>query len=138
MRNLDLVLKLFDQLTHSENANNSNLQANQEIYNIHLEVSMRVNDIDRIMTSLEGLQRINKTPRKGLMIKLAKTKDIPDRLYMILKNWEYLYTEEKEMKKRFRGTSKRDLGRRVPKQHTGKRLKLKKGGTQSGIKNLSI
>jgi len=52
-----------------------------------LESAIRTQDTDKVCDSLEKMREIGKQPRVGFLKKLGETRDLPDRLYVELKNW---------------------------------------------------
>lgn len=79
MREFDTVKNLYKTLKRE------GLTPNKMLLNGVLEASIRTGDTDLVYDSLKDFVAIKHEPHKRLVGKLANMKDLPDRLYMVLR-----------------------------------------------------
>jgi pentatricopeptide repeat protein len=119
LRNQEEVFKLYDIVKQK------NLTLLEPTLNYVLESGIRANKIDFIVESLEKFKENNLQPRPGLLRLLTNMEEVPDRLYVELKNW-LPYNQMKHRIRQFRPPQFRERSRKLPgiMRKRGKRVKL--------------
>jgi len=92
LRDTDIVYKLYAKMKEN------NIKPSIAIVNVYLEASMKNNNIDGIMESLETAREIKREVKHKYLMQLGRLKEVPDRLYVELKQWP----KYQEMNKRIR------------------------------------
>ncbi len=118
LRNHEEVFKIYDIVKQK------NLPMLEPMLNAVLESGMRANKIDIIVDSLEKIKEKNLYAEPRLVKELANLEDIPDRLYVELKNW-LPYNKMKSRIREFRPAQFRERSRKLPGacRKRGKRVK---------------
>lgn len=118
LRNYEEIFRLYDKVKLS------GLTLIQPTLNSVLEAGIRANKIDFVVESLEKLKELNLQARPGLLRYLTRLDDIPDRLYVELKNWIPYNLMGKRMRQ-FRPAQIRERSRVLPdrQRKRGKRYK---------------
>lgn len=80
IRDMETVLKLYDRCTKKEK-----IKPNSMLLNQAFAASLLKKDSDRIVEMLETLIETKIEPRKNLIKKLSYLKDLPDRIYVLMK-----------------------------------------------------
>jgi pentatricopeptide repeat protein len=118
LRNHEEVLKLYDKIKEK------NLQLLEPTLNSVLETGIRANKINFIVESLQKLKENKLHARPGLLRMLTSIEDVPDRLYVELKEW-LPYNSMKKRIRPFRPAQIRERSRPLPSicRKRGKRIK---------------
>jgi pentatricopeptide repeat protein len=118
LRNHEEVFKLYDIIKQKD------LTILEQTYNSVLESGIRANKIDFIVESLQKLKENNLKPKEGLLKILSSLEDIPDRLYIELKNW-MPFNQMKDRIRQFRPAQFRERSRKLPgfTRKRGKRIR---------------
>ena len=127
LQEFDIVKNLYKALKED------GIQPNKMICNTVLETALRTDDSDLVFESLTDFVDIKQDPHFRLKGKLANLEDLPDRIYLLLReNWgvehKALTGERKMAKPVLRKSS--DIGRPAYKKH-GTRYKHKKATASS-------
>ncbi len=80
LRDLDTVMSLWDKLRKNES-----FKPNQMLMQIVLEAAVRQKSSDRMVEVLEEYVAQKKEPPKFLLMKISHAKELPDRLYVLMK-----------------------------------------------------
>lgn len=80
IRDLDTIMVLWDKLRTKES-----FSANLMLLNTVLEAAIRLKSSDRMVEALEDYVRQKKTPPKFLLQKISNARELPDRLYVLMK-----------------------------------------------------
>ena len=121
LRIFDRVIKIYNDLNKKKE---TSLLLSDNILNYVIETGLRTNDCDLIVSSLENYAYINRTPKKQMLKNLASMENMPDSLYVELKNW----TDFNKMGRKMRAFSPpqiRERSRTLPAvfRKKGKRIK---------------
>lgn len=80
LRDLDTIMVLWDKLRTKET-----FKVNQMMLNTVFEAAIRLKNSDRMVECLEEYVDKKKTPPKFLLQKISHAKELPDRLYVLMK-----------------------------------------------------
>ena len=80
LRDLDTIMVLWDKLRTKET-----FKVNQMMLNTVFEAAIRLKNSDRMVECLEEYVNQKKTPPKFLHQKISHAKELPDRLYVLMK-----------------------------------------------------
>ena len=80
-RKFDAIEMLYNKLKLE------NIIPTEYILNVYMEVCMRKNKVDGIVEALQKFKELDKKPNDVLLSKLGKLREVPDRLYVELLNW---------------------------------------------------
>jgi hypothetical protein len=83
LRDLDMVFSLWDRVRADKDG--LGLNPSYHILNVVLEAGIRKKDSDRLVEVLEKYVELKKEPPKFLLQKISHTKDLPDRLFVLMK-----------------------------------------------------
>ena len=84
-RQTDLVISTYDRLVEQ------GLSVNKVIMNTYLQAVTRNMDTDRVYTCLEIMKEKKMDPNSFCLKKIGETKDLPDSLWLILKDFKVTY-----------------------------------------------
>lgn len=125
LRDMETVMNLWDRLRSGKEGT---LKANQMLLQIVLEAALRLKNSDRIAQVLEEYVDQKKTPPRFLLQKLSHTKDLPDRIYVIMKeNFAHHGLFLKKVREFAPATFReKNASVIIPGDKDGKRIRLKK------------
>lgn len=123
LRELDLMMSLWDKMRAKET-----FRPNQMLLNTLFECSLRLNNSDRIFDVLQEYVDQKKEPPRFLLQKISHVKDLPDRLFVIIKenfghHGLFLKGVREFSKPTFREKSASMI---MPDKNNHKRIRLKK------------
>lgn len=121
LRDYDRLIRIYTKLNKEKDIKN---KLTDKILNCCIETGMRTNDCDLIVSALENFVPINKMPSYTLLKKLANIENLPDSLFVELKNW--IDTDKFSRKFRvFSPAQIRERSRSLPDKfrNRGKRIK---------------
>ena len=79
VRELDKLCAVYDK------ALQKGITPNKELVNVYMEAGLRRGDTDRVISALDTYDEIQQRPPFRFLKKLGETRDMPDRLYVRLK-----------------------------------------------------
>ncbi len=123
MRDLDTLMALWDRLRTKEE-----FAPNQRILDNVLEGAIRSKNSDRMVEALEEYVKLKKEPPRFLLQKFSHARELPDRLYVILKenfgdHGKFLKKVREFPKATFREKNASVI---IPSDKNHKRIRLKK------------
>jgi len=134
LREHDMVVKLYERMKKE------GLGVNKMILSKVLETAMRTENTDLVVESLERFIDIKQEPDDYYLVKLSRLKEMPDRLYFLIKdNFKSFGLMLKPVRKFPQPTFNENTipGSKKASIKSGKRIRMKKKGSTKMSKQMN-
>jgi pentatricopeptide repeat protein len=84
VRKYDRIIQIYENLNSIKD---QKIKFNRTLLNVVIETGLRTNDTDLIVNSLQNFNYIEKNPNNRLLRHMANMENLPDSLFVELKNW---------------------------------------------------